>query len=1154
MYAEEHKHGFNVEPDPLDRSLEAARKAVAIAPSNHFARHALAQAHFFRQELQAFRIAAERAVALNPMDGCTTAFMGILMAYAGQWDEGCALAERAMQLNPHHPGWYRFSIFLNAYRKKDYKGALDVALKINMPTYFFTHASLASVYGQLGDQPAARQAVRELLAQKPDFAATAREEWERWIGSGELLEELLDGLRKAGLKVDETGSEPTARGLSERAAAAEATDSVAIAVLPFSDMSPAKDQDFFCEGMAEEIMNALVHVDGIRVASRTSAFKAMEQAGDLQAIGRTLSVGQVLEGSVRMAGGRMRVTAQLTEVESGYQVWSERFDRAVEDVFAIQDEIAAGVVEAVTSRLAPGERKVREREKVGNLEAYQHYLKGRHYRYSKNDHANALKEYEQAVAIDPTHGASWVGQAEVTILAAVYSLIPAREAYAAAKDALATAHSLQGETAEGCYVEGMIAFCEARWRDSETALRRAIELQPTFVQGHCWLGFLLSVRRRFDEAERSFETARGLDPLAAFPYGMTACGLLTEGRPEDADALVEQALVFERDNSLALWCSGMAKVATGRFDEGVAALENAAEHSRRGGFFLGVLGWGLAASGRRDEALAVLEEMRSRPEPAPTVVPEAWTMAALGDIENAWRVLGGAEEERQGILYFAGMPPFDPLRSDPRFDGILERLGLPQSLSRRRTDSAIDSDSSPEKSIAVLPFVNMSADPENEYFSDGLSEEIINALTRLPGLRVIARTSAFRFRGEQDLRKVGAALGVETLLEGSVRKAGQKLRITAQLIDVSDDSHIWSERFDRELVDVFAIQDEISAAIVEKLHLSLGAGAPGTRERTNVAAFEALLEARHFFSQFTPTAAERALDCIQRALSIEPDYVDALVLQAFYHVMMGYMFADPREVLPQAKSLAERALDLDPHHGEAQATVAILVGWMNRDWSEGERHFRRALELAPASARVHELYGLGSLLAMGRLEEALSELDRAVELDPLSALYAGNRGRVLTCSRRFVEAEETCRRGLALDPGQLLVQVELIYALTFQRRFEEAIAIGRKAIENHGLAKAPVNALALSHALAGERDEARQLLDAAAEPGSGAYRSPLTLALVHAVCSEMDAAIECAQRAIDEYEPLLWYLRVHPMFDALRDDPRYPELLRRMNLLEGGQL
>jgi non-specific serine/threonine protein kinase len=665
MYAEEHKHGFNVKPDSLDRSLEAARKAVAIAPSN-------------------FRISAERAVALNPMDGCTTAFMGILMAYAGQWDEGCALAEKAMQLNAQHPGWYRFSIFLNAYRKKDYSGALDVALKINMPSYFFTHASLASVYGQLGETEAAQRALRELLIQKPDFAATAREEWGRWVGPGDVLEHLVDGLRKAGLDVDNAGGDSTELKPSVEASAAEAPGSVAIAVLPFSDMSPAKDQDYFCEGMAEEIMNALVHVDDISVASRTSAFRAMEDGKDLQSIGRVLSVGQVLEGSVRLAGDRLRVTARLTEVETGYQVWSERYDREAADVFAVQDEIAAGVVEAVTSRLTPGERKVRERQQVGNLEAYRHYLKGRHYRYSKNDHANALKSYEQALALDPSHGPSWVGKAEVTVLAAVYSLIPSLEAYATAKEALEAARHLQGESAEGSYVEGMIALCEARWQDSEAALLRAIELEPTFVQGHTWFGFFHSVQRRFDEAEGYFRRACELDPLAAYPYAMIATGLLANGRPDEACDYAEQSVQFDCENTLAIWCLGMGQVAIGQFDEGVAALEKAVEHSRRGGYILGLLGWGLAAAGRREEAQAILDELQTRAEPAPTVVPEAWARAALGDIEGAWRILERGEKECQGILYFAGMPPFDPMRADPRFDEMLERLGLPPSPGRMR--------------------------------------------------------------------------------------------------------------------------------------------------------------------------------------------------------------------------------------------------------------------------------------------------------------------------------------------------------------------------------------------------------------------------------------------------------------------------------------
>jgi TolB-like protein/predicted Zn-dependent protease len=200
VYAEEHKHDFNVLPGSLDRALEAARRAVAAAPTSHLGYHMLAQALFFRRELPAFRNAAERAIALNPMDGCTVAFMGILLAYAGDWARGCALTERAMTLNPHHPGWYRFALFNDAYRRHDFQAAVAVAQKFNMPTYFYTHAVLAAAYGQLGERTAAARALAELLAQKPDFGAVARRELGKWYIDEPLLEEMLDGLRKAGLQ------------------------------------------------------------------------------------------------------------------------------------------------------------------------------------------------------------------------------------------------------------------------------------------------------------------------------------------------------------------------------------------------------------------------------------------------------------------------------------------------------------------------------------------------------------------------------------------------------------------------------------------------------------------------------------------------------------------------------------------------------------------------------------------------------------------------------------------------------------------------------------------------------------------------------------------------------------------------------------------
>jgi serine/threonine protein kinase len=208
LYKEEYTHGFNVRPDSLERAFAAARRAVEGAPSNHLAHHALAATLFFQRELKAFRGEAERAIALNPMDGFTIAYLGFLTAYAGDWERGCALAEQARNLNPHHPGWYWFPSFFDAYRKRDYRGALEIALKVNMPGFWRTNVAFAAVYGQLGEVDAARKAVRELLALKPDFAVMAREELEKWWRP-ELVEQLIDGLRKAGLEIaGEQGTAP----------------------------------------------------------------------------------------------------------------------------------------------------------------------------------------------------------------------------------------------------------------------------------------------------------------------------------------------------------------------------------------------------------------------------------------------------------------------------------------------------------------------------------------------------------------------------------------------------------------------------------------------------------------------------------------------------------------------------------------------------------------------------------------------------------------------------------------------------------------------------------------------------------------------------------------------------------------------------------
>ncbi len=666
MYSVEFSDDFNLGPQPLDRSLAAAQRAVHLAATHSLGHYALAFVYFLRKETVSFRATAEKALALNPMDGSVMGILGLLIEHAGESERGCRIVATAMQLNPNHSALFRWPAFVNAYDQGKYAEALELAVRIDLPNYFYAYAARAAVLGQLGQREAADKELRELLALRPDFATAARREFAKWYDSGRV-EHLIEGLRKAGLDV--SGSKTT-----------DSPSSVAIAVLPFADLSSAKDQDYLCEGMAEEIMHALVRIDGIRVASRTSAFRAKQDNADLPAIARALAVNHVLEGSVRTAGSRLRVTAQLTDVASGYQLWSERFDREASDIFAVQDEIAAGVVDAVKLRLAPGPHPVPARPQVRNLEAYRSYLKGRHLRYAKEDHAGAIRAFEEAIRLDPTHAPSWTGLAESLALSASFAAIPAHEACAAARRALATAVGLEGETADSLHVEGWLALIERRWPAMEVAWRRAITIQPTHALALGSFGISLCIGPKFEEGLRFLERAREVDPLASFPYMLTGYAVLCAGRIAEACRYAEQALSFEKEDASARLLLSVAQVALGRFDEGIATAEHLVAVTHRAPIFVGLLGWALATAGRKNEARLLLEELRARPAAAPTIVTEGQLLGALGDLDAAFEVLAKAEKEGQVFLYFHGWPTFDPMREDPRFAALVHRLGLSGGL------------------------------------------------------------------------------------------------------------------------------------------------------------------------------------------------------------------------------------------------------------------------------------------------------------------------------------------------------------------------------------------------------------------------------------------------------------------------------------------
>ena len=450
-------------------------------------------------------------------------------------------------------------------------------------------------------------------------------------------------------------------------------------------------------------------------------------------------------------------------------------------------------------------------------------------------------------------------------------------------------------------------------------------------------------------------------------------------------------------------------------------------------------------------------------------------------------------------------------------------------------------------SIAVLPFINLSADKENEYFGDGLAEEIINALTQVPALRVIARTSAFVFKGKQeDVRQVAETLGVANILEGSVRKAGNRIRVTAQLITAADGSHLWSERYDREMTDVFAVQDEIAQAVVDALKERLGTAGVRRiqRQAADVEAYHLYVKGRHYFWKFTPEGLDTARQLFERAASMDPNYGPPHVELAHYYflcTMQGRISAS--DGAPRGIQAAERALTLDNTLGEAVGMRALLWGLYEYRWEEALQELNRAIEMNPASALTPHWRAV-MLTALNRLPEAIRQQEQALKADPLLALNHYFQTRLLVCSRDYERAYEQARLLVEIAPAFWLGHSAL--GLVHLRSGNPAEAI----LELHGaqLGHYSYGWRGCAYALAGERDKAEELLREIERVRQGRYVSPVSDAMIYTELGDIDAAFARLESAFRDRDFQLYSLQTEPVFDKLRLDARYKDLLRRMRL------
>jgi TolB-like protein/class 3 adenylate cyclase/Flp pilus assembly protein TadD len=460
-----------------------------------------------------------------------------------------------------------------------------------------------------------------------------------------------------------------------------------------------------------------------------------------------------------------------------------------------------------------------------------------------------------------------------------------------------------------------------------------------------------------------------------------------------------------------------------------------------------------------------------------------------------------------------------------------------------------------KRRIAVLPFVNLSADPDNEYFSDGMTEELISRLSQIRGLEVIARTSAMKYKGvAKDVAEIGRELQIGTVLEGSVRKAENQVRVTVQLINVHNQMHLWSQDYDRELKGVFAIQSDIAQRVTEALKgqlLSAEKQQIAKQGTENLEAYNLALKGRYYFKKLTKAGLQKATEYFEQAIAQDPGYAQAYADLAWTYAFFGWWaYFPPKEVCPKARALAEKAVEMDTQLADGYLALALVKMLYDWDWGGAEKDFQRAFEV-DSSAATRPRYGIYAyyLMFRGRYAEAIAVSEKALQLDPLNIALNTSVGVMFVAARQYDRAIEQYRKILDLDPHNFYAHYRFAWAYLGKEMYEETIAEFHKALALAGDNAWIIAGLGHAYAVSGKRDQAVQLLAILTERSKQEYVQPGAFAFLYIGLGENDLAFEQLQKDYEGHadDALLW-LKACPGWDRLSADPRWAALLQKVGL------
>jgi TolB-like protein/Tfp pilus assembly protein PilF/tRNA A-37 threonylcarbamoyl transferase component Bud32 len=941
-----------------------------------------------------------------------------------------------------------------------------------------------------------------------------------------------------------------------------------VAILPFKTLGAPGgtgdlSEEYLGVGLADALVSRLSNVRRLVIRPTSSVLNYARRTTDSFEAGKDLGVEFVVDGNIRRAGERIRVTVQLLHVEENSARWAQTFDEKFTDVLELEDTISEKIAGSLVPHLTGEEQKQLQKRGTNNPQAYEAYLRGRFYwnQFTPEALPKALASFQTAVALDPEYALAYVGLADFYIWANIYGLIPSAQALDQAEAAARRAVEMDERLGEAYASLGLIMQNRRRWAEAEKLQRQAIKLNPHYVHAHEWYAAQLVGLGRTEEGVEEMLRAESLDPLSLRTKTLTAWTLLQARRFDEALERGRQIVELDKNYPQGYSQIGLALWAMGRAEE---ALENfrILDRIMPGSALVKYeLCFGLVAANRQAEAREVFEEIKTLASES-YIKPYFLGMVhtAIGERDRAFELFEQSFAEFDPwMLWFGTDPMLESLHDDERFVSLLERMDNPLGAQYRaklpQKPKTRGARTNGEKSIAVLPLKilggRVTGGEDDDYLGVGLADALTTRLSNVRKFVVRPTSSVLKFGGEQaDAFAAGRELEVDFVLDGTVRRAGNRIRVTAQLLNVGENSTAWAERFDENAADVLELEDSISEKVAKSLipHLT-GAEAKQLQKRgtNNPDAYEAFMRGRFYWSLQTEDGFARAIKLFERAVELDPDYALAFSAIAEYYIYLAIHCVLPfAEATSRAKVAALKAVEIDADSAEAQNALGTIVINQDFDWKAGENYMRRAIETNPNIVSARRWYN-ALLIQSGRLDEAMNEARKIIELDPDSVLSLHYTAWTHYHARRYDESLEVHRRMLGGEPFYAWGHLTLSWTLRCAGKFDEAIAAARKSVT-----LAPKNpmyyaGLAAAQAASGDEPAARLTLVEIEKLSAENYVSPFMQAIVYCWLGDFDRTFELLERAFDERDVWVAWIGIDPQFDSIRGDGRYFDLLRRMN-------